>query len=101
MAHAVGVGLEAIAAAARVERVEDDDEAIVGPQALAVPVGRCHDELRIAVVHARADVEGVVVVEEIDLGPLGRRRAVAGPDLVEVGDDVGLSARPLRRACRR
>ncbi len=89
MAHAVGVRLEAITAAARVERIEDHDESIVGPQPLTVPARRRHDELRLAVVHARADVERVVVVEEIDLGRLGRRGAVAGSYLMEVGDDVG------------
>ena len=64
VAHAVGVGLEAIAAAARVERVEDHHEPIVRPQALAVPHVVRQDVLRLAVVHARADVEGVVVVQE-------------------------------------
>jgi hypothetical protein len=89
MAHAVRVRLEAITAAARVERVEDHDEPIVGAQALTVPARRRHDELRLAVVHARADVEGVVVVEDVDLGRLGRRGTVAGSYLMEVGDDVG------------
>ena len=89
VAHAVGVRLEAITAAARVERVEDHHEPIVGPQPLAVPVRRRRDQRRLAVVHACAYIEGVVVVEDIDLGRLGRRRAVAGSYLMEVGDDVG------------
>ena len=89
MPHAVRVRFEAVAAAAGVERVEDHDEAIVGAQSLAVAERWRDDQRGVAVVHAGADVEVVVVVEEVDLGGLGGRGAVAWADLVEVGDEAG------------
>ena len=50
--HAVEVRLEAVAAPPGIERVEDDDQAIVGAQTLSVPRRFRHNPVRIAVEHS-------------------------------------------------
>ena len=89
MSDAIGVGLESVASASRVERVEDDDQPIVVSQTLAMPHRRRGDPFGLAVVHARTDVERIVVIKQVHFSDFGRLGAVAWTNLVEIVDDFG------------
>ena len=66
------------------KRVEDDDDPVVPAETLAVPDRRCGYAVGLAVVHPRADVQRIVVIQEKDFGRLRRRGAFDRPGLVKI-----------------
>ena len=101
LAQAVRIRHEAIAAAPVVERVEQHREPVVAEHFFALPQDARRDLARVAVVEARADVDRVLVVQQIDDRALGwpaRTRSVGS----RAGPRAGSrAARRPRRARRR
>ena len=98
-AHAGGGHAKDDGGAAIEERVERDEDVLDLIGAVAPPERRL--DAAVAAVHARADIEGVIVVGEPHLHGIGRRRAFGRLFLDEVGDRRRPSARLRRRAGRR
>ena len=91
MSHPVGIRLEAIASAASVKRIQNHNQPIVGsPQTQTMSHGIRGDTVRFAVPQSCADIERVVVIEQIDLRALRRLVSIAGPNLMEIGDQLSL-----------
>jgi hypothetical protein len=90
----VRVHAEEVTAALRVEWVQRHEQCVFLRDRRALPhdVGRDFAGRRI---HARADVQGIVVVEQIDLGALRRRRVLDGVHLMQIVDARGIRPRRI------
>jgi hypothetical protein len=64
-----------------VKRIEDDGELVSTYMLIAAPQSRPNPLCTEAVEHPCAEVEGILVVGEADLGALARQLTLAGLDL--------------------
>ena len=75
-------------------RVEDDRQPILAGEPLTLAQHLCRDAVGLGIPEPRADVQGVVVVVDPNLGALRWRRVLDGIELVQVDDERGV--RPSR-----
>ena len=88
-AHTVRIQAEEVAAAAGVERIERHVEAVVLADVVGLAQVVRRDLVGLGVVEPRADVQRLVVVEQIDLGALVGDRVLDRARLVQVVDERG------------
>ena len=86
MANAVEIRFKTITGATGVEGIENDDKAIIRSKSLTMAQGRGCNQLRIAVIHARRDIDRILGIEDTHLGFLGSRGLVTRASLVEISD---------------
>ena len=89
IAHAIGIDAEVVSTAPLVEWIDHHKEAIVVPHLIVLAHVVGGDEIRLRVVQAHSHVQGIVVVENVDLGALGRLRVLDGQRLMQIVNVCG------------
>ena len=88
-ADGIGRQLEDVAAAAVIEGIQDDHQAILAFGEIALPHHPGDNPVRFAVGEFRADVERVLAVDDVETRLFRRRIEFVGADFVEIADHRG------------
>ncbi len=89
--YAVRIEIKDVAGAPLVERIENDLEAVVAFGPVSLPEHTRNDPFWFAVLELRADVQGIVAINDVETGFLRRLTKFVRTDLVHVIDN----GRPL------